>query len=139
MSIMNNFDLRCRIFLCTLTLGISLLFASCATVGNSRLSGSYGNKCAWCKAFTGTNYTVEDLYDWWMESHKYQVWRGEPGSGTFLGKVDSEAGARELIGKDNPPGEIVYGGMHFCSLRCLNAYKASIGVKEERYRIIPYE
>lgn len=137
---MNNFDPRCRILLCTLTLGISLLFTSCATtVGNSRLSGSYGNKCAWCKAFIGTDYTVEDLYDQWLYSHEYQVWRGKPGSGTFLGKCKSEAEARELISNDNPPGEIVYAGMRFCSLRCLNAYKASIGVKEERYRIIPHE
>lgn len=119
-----------------------ITLASCTAVPetDSHLSGCYGFPCAWCKS------KIEQYYYVYNESGTmYSVYRGGI-SGTRIGarmEMFYHDEVPEVINKDikknGIPGLIMREGMPFCSLRCVNSYEASKGIKEERKRIIKGE
>ena len=67
----------------------------------------YSGTCAWCKQTCADTQTTGTSP---MTKKRYQTWK--------QGKYFEE------------------GGHRFCSLRCINAYNASTGIKEQRQRVI---
>jgi hypothetical protein len=62
------------------------------------------------------------------------------GTATCVGRAPSVDAAQDLMKKDvNSFVTVWNNGFAFCSLRCLNAYLASSGIKEQRTRIIQGE
>lgn len=101
----------------------------------SSLIGDYPIKCAWCGTEIKQHYSVVGV----GLPSKYEVYRGTPASGTYLGVVDIERDALDIINNDKRPGVIYEHGYAFCKLKCLNAYEGSKDIKEKRIRIIEGE
>ena len=117
-----------------LIVGISAMQAGCVTTVRRRAT------CAWCK---GVILSRTYYYD----AMTRQVSKNIPGGGMLgqdvpevLGVAPDFAQAKKMISDDlSSEITIKYEGYFFCSLRCLNAYKASKGIKEDRIRVIPHE
>jgi hypothetical protein len=106
--------------------------SGCVTQQVSRTS------CAWCKAPIENN-----LYNYDVVFKTVTAFVRDS-SGTVIeqrviGNADTQAAATELIRQEDAKNGISQSGYLFCSLRCLNAYTSSKGVKEERVRHIAGE
>lgn len=101
-------------------------------------------KCAWCKAqIVNCHYEIIPV----AFTHRLQV--RISGRGTYddtanIGYASTYEDAVKLCEQHalmitGGTFGITKGGVTFCSLRCLNAYEASTGIKEQRIRIIEGE
>jgi len=116
--------------------GALVLLSGCETY----MTKSYSLSCAWCSRViatreynvspsTGAVYAIdgETLADplGGKNVHQHEV-----------GNANRES-IESITGRDlDSSVNVRYEGHSFCSLRCLNAYKASSGIKEQRQRII---
>ena len=97
------------------------VLSGCATQQSSRTA------CAWCKAPIENNVYS---YDMVLKTVTEQ---------RTIGSADTQAAANEVIRQEIAKNGISKDGYLFCSLRCLNSYTASKGVKEQRVRNITGE
>jgi len=113
--------------------GVALAISGCTTMREHVVQ----RKCAWCKSqIVNLRYSIYDVraYD------HYLVKRGDK----ELGTVQTYDEAVKLCEQDALQSSggsfgIIKDGVTYCSLRCLNAYEASTGIKEKRVRIIEGE
>jgi hypothetical protein len=56
-----------------------------------------------------------------------------------LGTANTMPEAEKLMNSNARERTIMSGNYYFCSLRCVNAYNASTGIKEKRVRVISHE
>jgi hypothetical protein len=126
---------------------IMLTITSCAQMGfgdETVFSGNSGYACAWCKARIDQYYQIKHSHSPLaldgVKDH-YETYRGSGADMVCIYQGASYDQATAVIRNDgkNIPGVIVREGLPFCSLRCVNAYEASKGIKEERKRIIQGE
>ena len=129
-----------------LTVFITLFGAGCAST--KTLTQRYTTHCAWCKAQVANILYYYDYNDGGGTVFKGKdytwVYKGQTQHGNVrsvpLGQVQTWDKAKQLMIKDNLSNAYRSNdGFYFCSLRCMNAYLASKGVKEDRIRIIPHE
>ena len=109
------------------------VLSGCATQQSSRTA------CAWCKAPIENN-----VYSYDMVLKSVTVLVRDPATGVIIeqrtiGSADTQAAANEVIRQEIAKNGISKDGYLFCSLRCLNSYTASKGVKEQRVRNITGE
>ena len=90
-------------------------------------------KCAWCK-----EPITSQRYMWDQLSHGV-IKTDEMGRGSQIGNAPTFADAEQIMKKDALSDAITDDTYHFCSLRCLNSYKASTGIKEQRTRNVSHE
>jgi hypothetical protein len=111
----------------------SVLLAGCTSADFVRRK-TFSINCAWCRrTISRKEFTLTD-------DHKV-MFVSKRSFGTVyhrtLGQAQDYAGERRMIQQylaQNVPCRD--GGHPFCSLRCLNSYKASTDIKEDRRRII---
>lgn len=97
-------------------------------------------KCAWCKEpIVTSQYTYDPLsknvYDY-SSDPSTPIATPHP---VILGTANSQSEADALIQKNIAKAGISCDGFTFCSLKCVNAYQASKGVKEQRFRNVSGE
>lgn len=111
-----------------LTLLATLGLASCFA------PKTVSTKCAWCKEPAGTyNYL-------WDQIGKSVVRMEATGAvAETLGTANTMPEAEKLMNQNVREHAIMSGNYYFCSLRCVNAYNASTGIKEKRVRVISHE
>ena len=103
--------------------------------------GKWGVTCNWCSKRVENHFTAKSAGAKVVEFHQYKNCYRD---GIYVGHFKTRFGSdgieegREFI--RNLPNAIYgihrLGDNEFCSLKCINAYKASIGVKESRQRVI---
>lgn len=88
-------------------LGVGIIMLGIAS-GCATKGHWYHDQCAWCKGKIASTQAMGEAP---MTNERYKQWK------------------KSMISRDDE-------GHEFCSLRCLNAYKASTGIKEQRHRQI---
>ena len=92
---------------------------------------TYSVRCAWC-----SSPIMQRTYAYDMVAQTIAV----SGTATFIGRAPNVDAAQDVMKKDvNSFVTAWHDQFAFCSLRCLNAYLASTGIKEQRTRIIQGE
>ena len=119
-----------------LILALFLLFLG----GCETIQKKYYVKCDWC----GSQIITRDyFYDTMNKNvtiaHTSYGLFGEPytGPGEFIGQAENFQQAQRVMQNEAlSHAATVKEGHPFCTLKCLNSYEASKGIKEERRRII---
>ena len=118
------------------TLRISAVVATTVLLSGCWTPRTYVSNCAWCKsAHARTGYV-------YCSGNKKVYVARSPGSdmpSKEIGRAKSWLDAQQMMANDCASRGFDADGYKFCSLRCINAYRASKGVQEERIRVIPHE